>query len=162
MTTTTNTRIMTVATIEDRRDTREALGMLIDATPGFHCSGRHRSMEEALHAFSGGAPDVALCDIDLPGMSGIEGRMYQPLAAAVIAAMVAALVLALALVPIAAAVSLKASHATGNDDVTTATWLPATAAAAGPPPRNGTGRACKPAPSRMTSGTRCDTLPGPA
>jgi len=73
MTTTTNTRIMTVATIEDRRDTREALGVLINATPGFHCSGRHRSMEEALQAFSGGAPDVALCDIDLPGMSGIEG-----------------------------------------------------------------------------------------
>jgi len=39
---------------------------------------------------------------------------------------------------------------------------PAAAAVAGPPPRNGTGRACKPAPSRMTSGTRCDTLPGPA
>lgn len=47
--------------------------MLIDAAPGFRCTGRHRSMEEALRAFVGGAPDVVLCDIDLPGMSGIEG-----------------------------------------------------------------------------------------
>jgi DNA-binding NarL/FixJ family response regulator len=68
-----STRVLTVATIEDRRDMRGALGMLIDATPGFHCAGRHRSMEEALRAFEGRAPDVVLCDIDLPGVSGIEG-----------------------------------------------------------------------------------------
>jgi len=66
-------RIVTVATIEDRREMREALGILVDATPGFRCTGRHRSMEEALQAFPGRAPDVVLCDIDLPGMSGIDG-----------------------------------------------------------------------------------------
>src|ERR1044072_8243031 len=43
-------------------------------------------------------------------MSGIEGRMYQPLAAAVISAMVAALTLALTLVPIAAR---SAEHTAG-------------------------------------------------
>src|SRR4030095_14671689 len=52
---------------------REALAMLLDGTPGFHCAGRHRSMEEALAAFRSGAPELVLCDIDLPGMSGIEG-----------------------------------------------------------------------------------------
>jgi len=44
---------------------------------------------------------VIVVFLPLFGMTGIEGRMYQPLAAAVIAAMVAALVLALTLVPIA-------------------------------------------------------------
>ena len=45
--------------------------------------------------------------LPLFGMSGIEGRMYQPLAAAVIAAMAAALVLAVTLVPIAAGFILR-------------------------------------------------------
>ena len=40
--------------------------------------------------------------------------MYQPLAAAVIAAMVAALVLALTVVPIVAALSLKAIRRPGS------------------------------------------------
>jgi len=66
-------RLVTVATIDDRREMREALGILIDGAPGFRCTGRHGSIEEALHAFPGRAPDVALCDIDLPGMSGIAG-----------------------------------------------------------------------------------------
>jgi cobalt-zinc-cadmium resistance protein CzcA len=50
-------------------------------------------------------------------MTGIEGRMYQPLAAAVIAAMVAALVLALTLVPIAAALVLRPSRSGADEDV---------------------------------------------
>jgi DNA-binding NarL/FixJ family response regulator len=59
--------------IEDRREIREGLGMLIDATEGFRCTGRYRSMEEALDRIGGDLPDVALVDIGLPGMSGIEG-----------------------------------------------------------------------------------------
>ena len=45
--------------------------------------------------------------LPLFGMTGIEGRMYQPLAAAVIAAMAASLVLALTLVPVAAGLVLR-------------------------------------------------------
>ena len=51
------------------------------------------------------------------GMSGIEGRMYQPLAAAVIAAMAAALILALTLVPIAAALMVKPRRSGEDEDV---------------------------------------------
>ena len=50
-------------------------------------------------------------------MTGIEGRMYQPLAAAVIAAMAAALVLALTLVPVAAALVLKPARPGVDEDV---------------------------------------------
>jgi cobalt-zinc-cadmium resistance protein CzcA len=59
---------------------------------------------------------VIVVFLPLFGMTGIEGRMYQPLAAAVIAAMVAALVLALTLVPIAAALLLRPTHAAVADE----------------------------------------------
>ena len=65
--------LVTVATIEDDRDIREGLAALIDATDGFRCIGRYRSMEEALGGFAHAAPEVALVDIGLPGMSGIDG-----------------------------------------------------------------------------------------
>lgn len=60
---------------------------------------------------------VIVVFLPLFGMTGIEGRMYQPLAAAVIAAMVAALVLALTLVPIAAALLLRPSRSGADEDV---------------------------------------------
>ena len=60
---------------------------------------------------------VIVVFLPLFGMTGIEGRMYQPLAAAVIAAMAAALVLALTLVPIAAAVVLRPLAAGADEDV---------------------------------------------
>jgi cobalt-zinc-cadmium resistance protein CzcA len=58
---------------------------------------------------------VIVVFLPLFGMTGIEGRMYQPLAAAVIAAMIAALALALTLVPIAAAGSCIPHDRTDED-----------------------------------------------
>ncbi len=66
-------QVTTVATIEDRREIREGLATLIDDAPGFHCVGRYRSMEEALDGFRTRPADLALVDIELPGMSGLEG-----------------------------------------------------------------------------------------
>jgi DNA-binding NarL/FixJ family response regulator len=66
-------QVTTVATIEDRREIREGLATLIDDTPGFHCVGRYRSMEEALQGFHHHPADLALVDIELPGMSGLDG-----------------------------------------------------------------------------------------
>jgi DNA-binding NarL/FixJ family response regulator len=65
--------VTTVATIEDRREIREGLAALIDLAPGFECAGRYRSMEEALDGFRTRPADLALVDIELPGMSGLEG-----------------------------------------------------------------------------------------
>jgi cobalt-zinc-cadmium resistance protein CzcA len=52
-------------------------------------------------------------------MSGIEGRMYRPLAAAVVAAVAAALVLALTLVPVLSALFLRPAKEGTRQDV----WL---------------------------------------
>jgi cobalt-zinc-cadmium resistance protein CzcA len=55
--------------------------------------------------------------LPLFGMSGLEGRMYAPLAASVIACMLTALVLALTLTPLASALWLRAPRAGGDGDV---------------------------------------------
>lgn len=62
-----------VAIIEDQGPIREGLRLLIDGTPGFRCTGAFGSMEEALRRFCHPAPELALVDIGLPGLSGIEG-----------------------------------------------------------------------------------------
>jgi DNA-binding NarL/FixJ family response regulator len=62
-----------VAIIEDERDIRDGLGMLINYTDGFRCVGKYGSMEEALAGIRHRTPDVVLSDIGLPGMNGIEG-----------------------------------------------------------------------------------------
>lgn len=65
--------VIEVAIVEDRREIRDSLTLLIGGTEGFRCSGSYRSMEEALDKLEFHQPHVVLCDIGLPGMSGIEG-----------------------------------------------------------------------------------------
>src|SRR5215510_1802067 len=65
--------IINVAVIEDRREIRQALGLLIGGTEGYRLRGSYRTMEEALERIGAELPDVALVDIGLPGMSGTNG-----------------------------------------------------------------------------------------
>ncbi len=68
---------------------------------------------------------VIVVFLPLFGMSGIEGRMYEPLAAAVIAAMAAALLLAITVVPIAAGLVLRPARDGGDHDVALLRWIKA-------------------------------------
>ena len=61
-----------VALIEDVRDVRESLRLLINNSAGFQCTASYRTMEDALTGLTS-SPDVILTDIGLPGMSGIDG-----------------------------------------------------------------------------------------
>jgi DNA-binding NarL/FixJ family response regulator len=65
--------VIRTAIVEDERQIREGLTTLINRTNGYRCTGSFRSMEEALEGIKYEVPDIALCDIGLPGMSGIEG-----------------------------------------------------------------------------------------
>jgi cobalt-zinc-cadmium resistance protein CzcA len=55
--------------------------------------------------------------LPLFAMSGIEGKMYSPLAAAVVSAIAASLVLAVTLVPVAAAMFLRPKPSVDEEDV---------------------------------------------
>jgi cobalt-zinc-cadmium resistance protein CzcA len=88
--------------------------------------------------------------LPLFGMSGIEGRMYRPLAAAVIATMAASLVLALTLVPVASALLLRHAGANAGD-----TWLVRRAKGAYAPLLD----ACLRHAGRVRVGTLALTLP---
>jgi DNA-binding NarL/FixJ family response regulator len=65
--------MVNVMLIEDQREVREGLAVLINGSSGFSCTASFRTMEEALGAIENRIPDVVLTDIGLPGMSGIEG-----------------------------------------------------------------------------------------
>ena len=65
--------VIKVAIVEDRREIREGLAMLINGTDGYRCTGSYGSMEEAFAKIGASLPDVLLSDIGLPGMDGIEG-----------------------------------------------------------------------------------------
>ncbi|MBI1804843.1 MAG: response regulator transcription factor [Ignavibacteriae bacterium] len=62
-----------VAIVEDDDDMRTALQHLIASTEGFACDGAFENCESALSRIEEERPDVILMDINLPGMSGIEG-----------------------------------------------------------------------------------------
>jgi DNA-binding NarL/FixJ family response regulator len=68
-----NTAVLKLAIVEDQPRIREGLRVLIDGTQGFHCIGCYESMEAAIEGIGRELPDVALVDIGLPEMSGIEG-----------------------------------------------------------------------------------------
>jgi DNA-binding NarL/FixJ family response regulator len=62
-----------VVIIEDLREVREGLAILVNGTPGFRCAASFRTMEEALDGVGSAHPDVILTDLGLPGMGGVAG-----------------------------------------------------------------------------------------
>jgi DNA-binding NarL/FixJ family response regulator len=64
---------LSVVIIEDLRDVREGLRVLVDGTAGFRCANAYPTMEAALAAIDRDRPDVILTDLGLPGLSGIDG-----------------------------------------------------------------------------------------
>lgn len=68
-----------VVIIEDQRDVREGLRLLINGSPGFGCVGAYSSVEEALTGIGRHeTPDLIMTDIGLPGLSGIDGiRVFR-------------------------------------------------------------------------------------
>ena len=64
--------MLRVSITEDLKDYREALEFLITNTPGLQCEGVYEKAEDTLGSISAQQPDIALVDINLPGMDGIE------------------------------------------------------------------------------------------
>ncbi len=62
-----------VTIVEDNKPIREGLTALIDGTPELSCTNSFETCEEMLSNLKETNPDVILMDINLPGISGIEG-----------------------------------------------------------------------------------------
>ena len=62
-----------VMIVEDDADIRQTLALIIDGTPGYSCEHTFDRCETALGEIIRFQPDVVLMDINLPGISGIEG-----------------------------------------------------------------------------------------
>ena len=58
---------------EDNSGLRSMLSVLIENTPGFVLAGAYENAADAVSNFRVGKPDVILFDIEMPGVSGLEG-----------------------------------------------------------------------------------------
>lgn len=61
-----------IGIVEDNRDLREALAMMIQFTEHFELAGSYENAEIAIELVARTKPDAILMDINLPGFSGIE------------------------------------------------------------------------------------------
>ncbi len=69
-----------VSIVEDDPGVRSSLVKLINSSPGYRCVSQHSSAENALDEIPRLKPDVALMDINLPGINGVECvRKLKPL-----------------------------------------------------------------------------------
>jgi DNA-binding NarL/FixJ family response regulator len=62
--------------IEDNASLRRNVARVVDAVPGFHCTGLFHRCEDALDRLRTPAaprPAIILLDVGLPGMSGLDG-----------------------------------------------------------------------------------------
>lgn len=64
--------LIKVSLVEDYAQVRETLAKMFNEAPGIRCVSAHATAEEAVREIPLANPDVALVDIHLPGMNGIE------------------------------------------------------------------------------------------
>jgi DNA-binding NarL/FixJ family response regulator len=61
-----------ICIVEDNPGMRESFALLLNQSPGLQCVSTYASAEAAVQDMRAQKPDVALVDIHLPGMNGIE------------------------------------------------------------------------------------------
>lgn len=61
-----------ICIVEDNADMRESVAQALNESPGLRCTNTYASAEAAMQDLPIQKPDVALVDINLPGMNGIE------------------------------------------------------------------------------------------
>ena len=62
-----------IAIFDDNRNIRESIALLLNTEPGFDVVGSFSHVLDCVDDVRGCKPDVVLMDIEMPGMTGIEG-----------------------------------------------------------------------------------------
>ena len=62
-----------IVIVEDVKTIREGIKTLIDVSDGLSCIGSYEKFEDFINTHKENMPDVLLVDLNLPGISGIEG-----------------------------------------------------------------------------------------
>ena len=71
--------IIHVAIVEDDDEIRQTLALIINGTPGYYCKHTFIDCESAIKELPNLYVNVVLMDIELPGVSGIDGvRQLKP------------------------------------------------------------------------------------
>ncbi len=65
-------KIISVCVIEDIAEIRQSVKQILDESEEFVCLRIYENAEQAMDKFPDMKPDIALVDINLPGMNGIE------------------------------------------------------------------------------------------
>jgi two-component system, NarL family, response regulator LiaR len=66
------TQLITVCIVEDNKNIRESLKIIVDDAAGCACIGVFENGEDAVTAIPELQPDIVLMDIGLPGINGID------------------------------------------------------------------------------------------
>ncbi len=69
-----------IAIFDDNRNIRESIALLLNTEPGFDVVGSFSHVLDCVDDVRGCKPDVVLMDIEMPGMTGIEGVQLLKLA----------------------------------------------------------------------------------
>ncbi len=64
--------VIRVAVLDDDKEFREILSVVLNRSFGFKCVGIYGSLNETLKKIEDDLPDILLLDIEMPGKSGIE------------------------------------------------------------------------------------------
>ncbi|MEO1516602.1 MAG: response regulator transcription factor [Bacteroidota bacterium] len=64
--------MISVAIVDDKRDIREGLKLILNGATDFSCKAVYENAESCIEGLARELPDVILMDIELPQMSGIE------------------------------------------------------------------------------------------
>ena len=72
VTTPPSARRLTVAIVEDDANLRESFARLLQRAPDFECVATFPDAETAVEQMLQVKPDIALVDINLPGINGVE------------------------------------------------------------------------------------------
>ncbi|MCB0619277.1 MAG: response regulator transcription factor [Saprospiraceae bacterium] len=64
--------MISVAVVDDKRDIREGLKIMIEMAEGFRCTQAYSSGRSAIEGIRQDPPDVVLMDIEMADMSGID------------------------------------------------------------------------------------------